>query len=82
MLVWGYEQIGIGLFTNWIIWNSNGDRIEGSNERIVNIWLGTNFYDTKKDWNKSKYYLELYNLPRAKSKLLSYKDSYLKYKNN
>lgn len=39
----------------------------------------------KKDWNKSKYYLELaasYNLPRAKSKLLSYKDSYLKYKNN
>lgn len=36
----------------------------------------------KKDWNKSKCYLELYNLPRAKSKLLSYKDSYLKHKNN
>ena len=51
--------------------------------------LGANFYytgtGTKKDLNKSKYYLELaasYNLPRAKTKLLTYKDSYLKYKNN
>lgn len=51
--------------------------------------LGANFYytgtGTEKDWDKSKYYLELaasYNLPRAKSKLLNYKDSYLKYKNN
>ena len=51
--------------------------------------LGANFYytgtGTEKDLDKSKYYLELaasYHLPRAKTKLLTYRDSYLKYKNN
>ena len=51
--------------------------------------LGANFYytgtGTKQDLDKSKYYLELaasYNLPRAKTKLLTYQESYLKYKKN
>ena len=48
--------------------------------------LGANFYytgtGTKQDLDKSKYYLELaasYNLPRAKTKLLTYQESYLKH---
>ncbi len=50
--------------------------------------LGANFYytgtGTNQDLEKSEYYLQLaasYNLPRAKRKLLEYRDSYSK-KNN